>query len=104
MQLMQDENWLYLSTCSDVCLYSPSSGGASLSRMIQGLIRTSFSMKSSMLTTRSLTMGKWARGSTVIVRPLNSWRKVAQVSRGVPLMFVPQLPHTPMRHDQREAG
>src|SRR3989449_11350030 len=101
MQLMQDENWLYRSSSCADCLYSPCSGGASFSRIIHGLILTSFSMKSSTSTTRSLTTGKLAIGSTVIVRPLKSCRKLAQVSLGSPSMFAPHLPQTPIRHDHR---
>src|SRR6266571_6149018 len=101
MQLMHDENCWYRSSSSADCLYSPCSGGVSFSRIIHGLILTSFSMKSCMSTTRSLITGKLAMGSTVIVRPLKSWRKLAQVSLGSPSMFAPQLPHTPILHDQR---
>src|SRR6266571_5832858 len=101
MQFMHDENWLYRSSSCADCLYSPCWGGVSLSRIIQGLILTSFSMKSSMLTTRSLITGKWDIGSTVIVRPLNSWKKLAHVSLGSPSMLAPQLPHTPILHDHR---
>src|SRR5205807_1758232 len=65
MQLMQDENWLYRSSSWADCLYSPCSGGVSLSRIIHGLILTSFSMKSSMSTTRSCRYGtlySWKKG------------------------------------------
>src|SRR5437879_13352558 len=101
MQLMHDENWLYRSSSWADCLYSPCSGGVSFSRIIHGLILTSFSMKSSMSTTRSLITGKLVMGSTVIVRPLKSWRTLAQVSWGSPTMFAPQLPPTALLHDQR---
>src|SRR5205807_8258559 len=101
MQLMQDENWLYRSSSWADCLYSPCSGGVSFSRIIHGLILTSFSMKSCMSTTRSLITGKWVIGSTVMVRPLNSCRKLAQVNFGSPSMLAPQLPHTPILHDHR---
>src|SRR5207245_11086006 len=101
MQLMQDENWLYRSSSWADCLYSPCSGAVSFSRIIHGLILTSFSMKSSMSTTRSLITGKLVMGSTVIVRPLKSWRKLAQVSLGFPSLFAPQLPHPPIPHDHR---
>src|SRR6266705_2159708 len=101
MQLMHDENCWYRSSSSADCLYSPCSGGVSFSRIIQGLIFTSFSMKSSMFTTRSLMTGKLGKGSTVIVSPLNSWRKLAHVSLGVPSTLAPQLPQTPIRQDHR---
>src|SRR2546422_2711446 len=101
MQLMHEENWSYLFSSSALCRYSPSSGGDSFSLIIHGLISTSLCMKSSMLTTKSLITGKWVRGSTFIVRPLNSWRKLAQVSFGTPSTFAPQLPQTPILQDQR---
>src|SRR5437879_9332554 len=99
MQLMQDENWLYRSSSWADCLYSPCSGGVSFSRIIHGLILTSFSMKSSMSTTRSLITGKLVMGSTVIVALLKSWGKLAQVSLGFPSMFAPLLPQTPILND-----
>src|SRR5260370_22772879 len=101
MQFMHDENWLYRTGSWADCLYSPGTGAVSFSRIIHGLILTSFSMKSSMSTTRSLITGKLAMGSTVIVRPLKSWRKLAQVNFGSPSMLAPQLPHTPILHDHR---
>src|SRR5438445_12255331 len=99
MQLMHDENWLYRSSSWADCLYSPCSGGVSFSRIIHGLILTSFSMKSSMSTTRSLITGKLVMGSTVIVRPLKSCRKLAQVSLGSQSMMATLLPYTPILHD-----
>src|SRR6266487_3412085 len=101
MQLMHDENWLYRSSSFADCLYSPCSGGVSFSRIIHGWILTSFSMKSSMSTTRSLITGKWVMGSTGIVRLLNWWRKLAHVNYGSPSMLSPQLPHTLILHDHR---
>src|SRR5438132_3716069 len=101
MQLMHDENWLYRSSSWADCLYSPCSGGVSFSRIIHGLILRSFSMKSSMSTTRSLITGKLVMGSTVIVRPLKSWRKLSQVSFGSPCMLAPELRHAPILHDHQ---
>src|SRR3989442_15197732 len=102
MQFMHDENWLYRSSSWADCLYSPCSGAVSFSRIIHGLILTSFSMKSSMSPTRSLIPGKLVMGSTVIVRPLKSWRKLPQVNLGSPSMFEPRLPHTPILHAHRQ--
>src|SRR5207249_5268681 len=93
MQLMQDENWLYRSSSWADCLYSPCSGEVSFSRIIHGLILTSFSMKSSMSTTRSLITGKLVMGSTVFVRPLKSCRKLAHVCFGYLSLFEQQLLH-----------
>src|SRR5947207_14445818 len=101
MQLMQDENWLYRSSSWADCLYSPCSGAVSFSRIIHGLILTSFSMKSCMSTTRSLITGKWVIGSTVMVLPLNSCGKLAHVTFCSPSRLAPHLPHSAILHDHR---
>ena len=49
----------------------------------------------------SRSTGKPRSGSTRIGPGMNSRRKALQVRRGVPLTIMPQLPQTPMRHDQR---
>src|SRR5207247_9275926 len=99
MQLMQDENWLKRSSSCADCLYSPCSGGVSLSRIIQGLILTSFYMKSSMSTTRSLITGRWVMGSMVMVGPLKSCRTLAPVGFGSPVLLRLHVTHTPFLND-----
>ena len=58
-------------------------------------------MKRPISTTRSRTTGKKRRGSTRIGPGAWSVRNAAQVSFGSPSTIIPQLPHTPMRQDQR---
>src|SRR5688572_26494389 len=101
MQLMHMLNCLYSSSSSGVCRYSPSDNSFSLLRMIHGLTATSFRMKSPISTTRSLTTGKLLSGSTFTGPLPYSERNVSHVSFGSPFTLMPQLPHTPMRHDQR---
>lgn len=78
----------------------PSSGAFSLARMIQGFTDWNFSMKLSMSTTRSRTIGKLASGSISTTSPYSA-SAVLQVSLGSPFTFMPQLPQTAMRQDQR---
>src|SRR5262249_23997706 len=101
MQLMHMLNCLYVSSWSGVCRYSPSADDCSTFLMIHGLTRASFRTKSVRSTTRSRTTGKLSSGSTRIGPGTYSERNVAHVSFGVPFTFIPQLPHTPMRHDLR---
>ena len=58
-------------------------------------------MKSSSEMTMSRSTGKPRNGSTRIGPGTRSRRKALQVSCGVPLTIIPQLPQTPIRHDQR---
>ena len=69
--------------------------------MIHGLTATSFRMKSLISTTISLTTGKLLSGSTFTGPLPYSERNVSHVSFGSPFTLMPQLPHTPMRHDHR---
>src|SRR5678816_1186594 len=101
MQLMHMLNCLNSSSWSGVCRYSPSDTGFSWSRTIHGFTLTSFRMKSPISTTRSRMTGKFLSGSTRTEPPAYSDRNVSQVSFGSPFTVIPQLPHTPMRHDQR---
>src|SRR3954452_11465826 len=103
MQLMHMLNCLYASSSAGVWRYSTSGSTTMLpsSRMIHGLTRGSFAMKSDRSTTRSRTTGKFARGSTVTGPGAEAERNVAQVSLGSPSTFMPQLPQMPIRHDQR---
>src|SRR5216117_2844801 len=101
MQLMHMLNCLYSSSSSGVCRYSPSDSGFSSARMIHGLTATSFRMKSPISTTTSRMTGKFLSGSTFTSPFPYSDRNVSHVSLGSPFTVMPQLPHTPMRHDQR---
>ena len=51
--------------------------GRSLARMIHGFTLRNFSMKPSSSTTRSRTIGKFARGSTSMVSPYSDKRRLA---------------------------
>src|SRR6476659_1795852 len=101
MQLMHMLNCLYSSSSSGVCRYSPSETGLSLGLMIHGLTITSLRMKSPISTTRSRMTGKFLSGSTRTGPLPYSDRNVSHVNFGSPFTVMPQLPHTPMRHDQR---
>ena len=94
-------NCLYSSNWAGVCKYSPSAKGFSRARKIQGFTFLSLRIKSEISTTRSRTIGKYRKGSTRIGPGQYSVRKVAHVNLGEPLTVMPQLPQTPMRHDQR---
>src|SRR5580692_4633706 len=100
MQLMHMLNCLYSSNCSGVWRYS-SSRGFSTFRMIHGFDLASFTRKSEVSTTRSRSTGKFFIGSTRTGPGSYSERNVAQVNLGTPFTVIPQLPQTPMRHDQR---
>src|SRR5688572_18547363 len=101
MQWLKRLNYLYSSSSSGVCRYSPSDSSFSLLRMIHGLTVTNFRMKSPISTTRSRMTGKFRSGSTFTGPLPYSDRNVSHVSFGSPFTVMPQLPHTPMRHDQR---
>jgi hypothetical protein len=101
MQLMHMLNDLYASSCCGVWRYSPSAIGLSVSRTSHGFTVTSFRRKSPMSTTRSRMIGKFRSGSTRIGPGAYAARNVAQVSFGSPFTVIPQLPQTPIRHDQR---
>src|SRR5271165_4027058 len=62
-----------------------------------------FLTKSPTVTIRSRSIGKFSSGSIVTGFGAKSRRKVLQASLGVPLIIMPQLPHTAIRHDQRNA-
>ena len=71
--------------------------------MIQGLTFFSLCMKSVMSTTRSRITGEVAqRLDADRARADSSDRNAAQVSFGLPFTIMPQLPHTPIRQDQRK--
>jgi hypothetical protein len=57
-------------------------------------------MKPSISITRSRMIGKFASGATSTVSPYSA-SDVLQVSFGAPFTFIPQLPQTAIRHDQR---
>jgi len=54
--------------------------------------------------TRSRMMAKLGSGATATVSAPSSAIWVLHASRGEPLMSMPHDPHTPMRHDARQAN
>src|ERR1700730_12088255 len=101
MQLMHMLYCLYCASCSGVCRYSPCETGFSSLGISQVLSSFNLCMKSSRLITRSRITGKLANGSTRIGVGLLFLREGAQLKFGPPLTIMPQLPHTPIRADQR---